>query len=130
MGHFKVKAIISSVIYEVAAVFTATDTGTMDQAAVLICPIGGTGTYKCDWGIDGTTATNNDVFDFALHIDETHQDKSNGRNKFGTSGDVDAVSRSCLLDITEGDRISFMIKNTSGAGNITIRHINVVLIRL
>jgi len=129
-GHFKVKAIISDTEYEVAAVFTATDTGTMDQAAVLICPIGGTGTYKCDWGIDGTTAANNDVIDFAFHLDGVHQNKSNGRNKFGTAGDVQSVSRSCLLDITEGDRVSWMVLNTSGSGNITIRHINVVLIRL
>ncbi len=129
-GHFKVKAIISDTVYEVAAVFTATDTGTMDQAAVLICPTGGTGTYLCTWGCDGSPATNNDVFDFALHQDATHQDKSNGRNKFGTAGDVDAISRTCLLDIAAGERVSWMVRNTSGSGNITIRHLNVVLVRL
>lgn len=129
-GHFKVKAIISSTIYEVAAVFTSTDTGTMDQAAVLICPTGGTGTYYCTWSCDATTATNNEVFDFALHLDEVHQAKSNARRKFGTAGDIGSVSKVCLLDITAGDKISFMVKNIDSAGNLTIRNLNVVLVRL
>ena len=129
-GHFKVKAIISDTEYEVAAVFTSTDTGTMDQAAVLICPTGGTGTYHCAWSCDVEAATNNHIFDFALHLDETHQPKSNARRKFATGGDIGSISKVCLLDITAGERVSFMVKNTSGSGNLTIRNLNVVLIRL
>lgn len=129
-GHFKVKAIISSTIYEVAAVFTATDTGTMDQAAVLICPTGGTGTYLCCWSCDADSATNNETFDFALHLDTTHQNKSNGRTKFGTSGDVRSLSNVSLLDITAGEKISWMVKNTDSAGNITVRNLNIVLVGL
>lgn len=129
-GHFRVKAIISDTVYEVAAVFTATDTGTMDQAAALICPMGGTGTYLCYWGMDGSTASNNHIFDFAFHLEGVHQSKSNGRNRFGSAGDVSGVDRQCLLDITAGDHVTWMVLNTSGSGNITVRHLNVVLVRL
>ncbi len=129
-GHFKVKAIISDTVYEVAAVFTATDTGTMDQAAVLLCPAGGTGTYSVAWSCDASPATNNETFDFALHLDETHQAKTNARRKFGTGGDIGSVSKVALLDITAGERISFMVKNTDSAGNITIRNLNIVLFNI
>lgn len=129
-GHFKVKAIISSTVYEVAAVFGSTDTGVMDQAAVLICPTGGTGTYLCTWSLDGSAATNNHIFDFALHQDAVHQNKSNGRLRFGSSAEVTGIDRTCLLDIVAGEKISWMVKNTSGTGNLTVRHINVVLVRL
>ncbi len=129
-GFFKVKAIISDTIYEVAAVFTATDTGTMDQAAVLICPTGGAGSYLCSWSCDATTATNNETFDFALHLDEVHQAKTNARRKFGTSGDVGSLSNTALIDIANGEKVSFMAKNADSAGNITIRNLHIVLVRL
>lgn len=129
-GHFKVKAIISSTIYEVAAVFTATDTGTMDQAATLKCPVGGAGTYLVSWSCDADTATNNETFDFAIHLETVHQAKTNGRSKFGTSGDVRSLSNTALLDIADGDKISWMVKNTDSAGNITVRNLHIVLVRL
>lgn len=129
-GFFKVKAIISSTVYEVAAVFTATDTGTMDQAATLLCPPGGAGTYLCSWSCDATTATNNETFDFALHLDEAHLPKSNARRKFGTAGDVGSMSNTALIDIADDQEISWMAKNADTAGNITVRNLHIVLVRL
>lgn len=129
-GFFKVKAIISSTIYEVAAVFTATDTGTMDQPATLMCPTGGSGTYLCAWSCDADSATNNETFDFALHLEAAHQAKTNARRKFGTSGDVGSLSNTSLLDVADGEKVSFMVKNIDSAGNITIRNLHIVLVRL
>lgn len=129
-GFFKVKAIISSTVYEVAAVFTATDTGTMDQAAVLICPMGGAGSYLCSWSCDATSATNNETFDFALHLEAAHQAKTNARRKFGTAGDVGSLSNTALVDIADGEKISWMVKNADSAGNITVRNLHIVLVRL
>lgn len=129
-GTFRVKARISDTVYEVAAVFSDTATGTMDQAAVLVCPIGGGGTYQCAWSCDCTTATNNETIDFALHLQGVHQSKTNGRSKFGTAGDVRAVSNTAILDIVDSDRVSWMVMNTDSVGNVTIRNLNVVLVRL
>ena len=129
-GFFKVKAIISDTVYEVAAVFTATDTGTMDQAAVLICPVGGAGSYLCHWSCDATSATNNETFDFAIHLDAAHQSKTNAQRKFGTAGDVGSMGNMALVDIADGEKISFMAKNADSAGNITIRNLHIVLVRL
>lgn len=129
-GVFKVKAKISDTVYEVAAVFTATDTGTMDQAATLLCPTGGEGTYLCAWSCDATTATNNETFDFAIHLEAAHQAKTNAQRKFGTAGDVGSLSNTALIDIADGEKISFMAKNADTAGNITIRNLHIVLVRL
>lgn len=129
-GFFVVKAIISDTVYEVAAVFTATDTGTTDQAAVLVCPAGGAGTYLCHWSCDATTSTNNETFDFAIHLDAAHQPKTNAQRKFGTAGDVGSMGNSALINIADGEKISFMAKNADTAGNITIRNLHIVLVRL
>lgn len=129
-GNFLIKAIVSATIYEVEAVFTATDTGTMDNAAILICPMGGTGTYLVAWSCDGTPVTNNETFDFAFHVDGVHQSKTNGRSRFGTAGDIRSLSNTSLIDIVEGQRVSWMVRNTDSAGNITIRNLNIILVRL
>lgn len=129
-GTHKVKAKISDTVFEVAAVFGSTATGVANQPATLICPAGGTGTYICTWSFDGSSAANNDIFDFALHQDGNHQSKSNGRHRFGGANEVTGLDRTCLLDIVAGEKISWMVRNTSGTGNITVRHINVVLTKL
>lgn len=129
-GTFIVKAIISTTVYEVAAVFTATDTGTMDQAAVLIAGADAAGQYLVNWATSGTSAANNETFDFAIHIGAAHEDSTNSRRKFGTAGDVGNVSGVSIIPITGGDKVSFMVANVDSAANITLRDFTMVLVRL
>jgi hypothetical protein len=129
-GVFVVKAIISPTIYEVAAVFTATDTGTMDQAATLICTAGSQGSYKLNWSLSATAVSNNDIFVFAVHVEAAHQNKSNIERKFGIAADIGAVSGAALIDVGSGEHVSFMVRNIVGSGNITLKDLNVNLVRL
>ena len=130
VGTFIIKAIISSTIYEVAAVFTATGTGTMDQASVLTADTGSAGQYKVEWHVSATSSVNNETIDFAIHVGAAHQDNTNSRRKFGTAGDVGNISGGSIITIADGDRVSFMIANTDSAGNITIRDFTLILIKL
>lgn len=129
-GYFKVKAVISDTVYEVAAVFTATDTGIMDQPATLTCPLNGAGPYRCTWSVDASPSTNNETFQFSFHLEEPHQIKSQGRTKFGVAGDVRAISTTCILDVAAGARLSFMVRNLDSTANITIRNLNVTVSKL
>ena len=129
-GVFVVKAIISTTVYEVAAVFTATDTGTMDQAATLICTPGSQGAYSLKWSVSATAASNNDIFVFAIHVEEAHQNKTNIERKFGIAADIGAMSGSAIIDVGSGEHVSFMVRNTVGSGDITLKDLNVNLVRL
>lgn len=131
VGIFKVKAIISATQYEVAAVFTATGTGTMDQAAVIIADTGSAGVYSITWGMSATSATNNETFDFRIYKDATRISGMNGRRKFGTAADFGMGSPgTTTITIADGDKVSFALSNENSAGNITIRNFTMNLIRL
>jgi len=130
VGWFAVKAIISATIYEVAAIFTATGTGTMNQGATLRALPGAAGEYSFQWSASAIAETNNDIFDFAIHVGIVHQDSTNQRQKFAIGADSQSMGGISVLEIADNDYISFMIKNTSGAGNITLRDFTLVLVRI
>ena len=130
VGTFVVKAVISANIYEVAAVFTATGTGTMDQAATLICNAGSQGQYEINWNISATAVSNNDIFVFAIHVGAGHQSKTNIERKFGIAADIGSISGGAFITVGSGERVSFMVRNTIGSGNITLKDLNVRVVRL
>ena len=123
VGLFVVNTITSSTIYEVTAVYTATDTGTVDQAAVLIAGADNAGTYVISWHSSGTSATNNETFDFELCKNATLIIGTKSRRKFGTGGDFGTFSGGSIVEIAAGDKISFALQNNDSAGNITIRNL-------
>ena len=128
VGVFIVKAIISNTQYEVEAVYTATDTGTMDAAATLTCDVGSDGDYNVSWSASASAATSSDIFDFTVYKNATVLPGSSTRRKFGTGGDVGSMSGVApVFAANAGDKISFVIVNTSGAGNTTNRHVVVRL---
>ena len=129
-GIFVVKAIISATQYEVAAVFTATDTGTMDQAATLEASNLAVGVYDVTWSGSMTTTASNETFDFKLFKNDVVIPGSSFRRKFGTGADFGMLGGlTPRFDVANGDKISFTLANTSSAGNVTIRHIVISLTR-
>jgi len=123
-GVFVVKAIISATQYEVAAVFAATDTGTMDQAATLTAGAEAMGDYRISWWASATNETNNHTFDFKVYNGATQVTGIETRRKFGTAGDFGSLSGGGGVTIAAGDVLSFVITNTSGTGNLTVRNFN------
>lgn len=127
---FKVKAIISDTIYEVAAVFTATGTGTMDQAATLEVNPTAAGVYHFVWHCSAMPASNNETFEFRLCKDESVILGSKVRRKFGTGGDFGSLSGGMVVTVASGDKLSFALRNETSAGNITIRNLTALVIKI
>lgn len=130
VGLFVVKAIISATIYEVAAVFDDDVTGTMDQAATLDAEVGSAGVYSLAWWGSGTSATNNETFDFEVQKNGVAITGTKVRRKFGTAGDFGSFSGGGIVTVADGDKISLALSNEDSVGNITIRNLALVLIRL
>ena len=122
-GIFKVKAIISATQYEVAGIYTATDTGTMDQAATLTAGTEAAGTYTLQWSVSSTTASASEIVDHFFYLHATAIARSSCRRKFGTGGDIGAMGViTPRFTVAAGQKVSFVIVNTTGAGNMTIRN--------
>jgi len=127
-GIFVVKAIISATQYEVEAVYTATDTGTMNQAATLEATIAGT--LEMSYGASATSATLNEVFDWQLMKNASHVVGSKSRRKFSGVGDYGDFGKTALVDVIAGDKISFAFRNNDSAGDTTIRNFTLVITEL
>lgn len=130
VGVFEVKAIISTTVYEVAAVYTATGTGTMDQAATLEADAVAAGVYSFSYCISATPVGNNETFDFQLYKEATAITGSKIRRKFGAGGDFGSMAGCGVISVSNGEKISFALSNEDTAANIIIRNLTIVLIRL
>lgn len=130
VGIFVVNTITSSTIYEVTATFTATGTGTMDQAATLKCGTGAAGAYNITWYCSATSATNNETFDFRLQKEASIVTGSKVRRKFGTATDFGSFSGGAIIDVADGDQISLALSNEDSAGDVTLRNFTLIVVRL
>jgi len=129
-GVFVVKTVPTTTTYTVTAVFTATDTGTMDQPATLSVNDIAVGAYAIDYSLSGTTATNNETFDFEIYRNADKVVGTKRTSKFGTGGDFRTVAGCSIVDIASGDKVCLVLENQDTAGNFTIEDISVRLIRL
>ena len=130
VGTHVVLAPVTSTTFEIASSNSTNATGTMDQAATLKAKVGSAGQYLVTWAASGTTATNNETFDFAIHVNAAHIGSTNTRRKFGTAADVGSFAGVSIIAIADGDKVSWMVDNQDTAGDITIRDLTVVLVSL
>jgi len=130
VGVFVVQQVVSTTKYEVTATFTATDTGTMNEAACLIAGAESDGVYLCIWSASASAVGANTVWDFDIHKGATALIGTRIQRKFGGAGDVGAMSGVGIFSITENDRISFMVVNQTNATDITFVNFNLVISRL
>ena len=122
-----IDSVPTTTTFQVTDTFVSSQTGTMDQAAVINADAGAAGTYQVTWSAGMTSAANNETFDFEVFIGETTQDDTHIRRKFGTAMDFGSTSGTAIIDILVGDKISFALTNTDSAGNILIRDITIIL---
>lgn len=130
VGMFKVLTVPTTTTYTVTAVFTATDTGTMDQPATLTCTPIAAGTYAIDYSLSGTTSTNNETFDFEIFNDAVEITGTKRTNKFGTGGDMRTVAGCGITIVAANAKINLALDNGDSAGNFTIEDFSVRLIKL
>lgn len=128
-GVFVVNTINSSTIYEVTAVFTATDTGTLNQCASLVAATGSAGDYLVTWTASATGVTNNETFDLEMFV-QAGGDNTTVRERLGMAGLFSNLHNSVIITIADGDHLSLGIENQDSAGDIIIRQLTIVMTRL
>ena len=129
-GTHVVLAPITATTFEIASTNSANATGRMDEAATLTIIAGAEGQYTVFWAASASGVGANEIFDFAVHVGAVHQSSTNTRRKFGGGGDVGVMAGVSIITIGSGDKVSFMIINTSSAANLTLRDFTLVLVRL
>lgn len=131
VGMRVVKAIISATAYEVLGVFTATDTGTMDQAATLeVLPIA-VGDYDLKYTTSSKPDATNETFTFQFyhyHVDDEiveKVEKTKARRKFGSGGDYGSTPGIGFHSFESGDKLCWGLANISSAADITVENLTV-----
>lgn len=126
---FVVNSINGANEFNVTTTWGTTETGQMDEAATLEALPGSAGDYHIEWAMSTTPAGSNETFDFLLYINAAEQPTSEARRKLGTGGDFGMGSWPDILTFTEGDKVSWVLQNTSSASDITARSFTVLLNR-
>ena len=115
--------------FTITATWTSDQTGYWQQGASLTCNIGSGGIYRGQWSSSGISQTNAHVFDFTPCINDTISAKAKARRKF-SNADYGSFSGCGLMNIAEGDVIQFLIQNITGAGDVTIRTLDLNIVKI
>jgi sugar lactone lactonase YvrE len=130
VGVFKVITVPSPTTYTVTAAFTATGTGTMNEAATLTILNGAAGVYAIDYSFSANPAVPNDSFDFEIFNDGVKILGTKRTIKFGPAGDFRVIAGSGIDTFLVGAKVSFILENQNTTANLTIEDLSVRLIRL
>ena len=120
--------VIDSDNYYIVDTFVADDaTGNWYEGDKLINDTGRAAKYKIDFNGFGVPETNNDVLSFHMYKDATIITSLESKRKFTSSTDVGSITASGLVTIDNNEALTFGIINTTGTGNFTMEHVNVVV---
>lgn len=83
------------------------------------------GRYLIDWNVSGETDTaNNQVMKFCIMIKDTSQAPGMAQENFITTGSIQNISGTCILDLAANDQIDIGIKNLSSGDDFIIAQAN------
>ena len=114
--------------YYIIDTFVADDaTGNWYEGDKIANDTGKSAKYKVAFHGFGTPETNNDIFEFHLYKDVWIIENLESKGKFTSSTDVKPMSASGLVTLADGEAVTFAIINTSGIGDFTMEHVNIVI---
>ena len=126
-GIFKITVIDASNYY-IIATFVADDaTGNWYEGDKLVNTTGKTAKYMVEFHGFGTPETNNDIIEFHLYKDAIVLANLESKGKFTSSTDVKPMSASGLVTLADNEAVTFAITNTTGTGDFTMEHVNMVI---
>ncbi len=128
-GIFEVVRVNTDSTFSILDTWVSDQSGTWDRGTCLTCDAGSGGFYRGTWFASVTCETNAHVFDFAPCKNATVATKAKARNKF-SNADFITGGGGALMEVSDGDKIFFVIQNTSGTGNITIRTRDMNLVKV
>lgn len=90
-----------------------------------------TGTYKVDWGMSVSSGTNNENLSGGVVINtNTWKHDSEGSSNQNNSNNAVHISGTGIYTLSVNDTVGLFVENESAAHNITIRHVNLSIIRI
>ncbi len=95
-----------------------------DDSLITVVP----GKYFVSYALSYTDG-NNEVFDSTIGINNAEQANCQSRRKI-QSMDVGHQGASCIISISNGDRITLMVKNLESSSDLIVIHAQVTLYRL
>ena len=116
-------------IFSILDTWVSDQSGTWDRGTCLTCDAGAAGFYRGNWAASGISETINHVFDFAPCKNITISTKAKARRKF-SNVDYGCFSGVALMEVSVGDKIFFIVQNTTGTGNVTIRTRDLNLVKI
>jgi len=123
-------------VYEVKTVpnvnsFTITETnsegsetGNWQRGSSLTFNAGSGGVYAGRWAASMSAATANDIFELGPVVNTTISPKAGSTRKFSNT-DVGSLSGTGMILANDGDKIFFVVRNTTAARNCTIIHFDI-----
>ena len=99
-------------------------TGTYARGGTLTAGGDNGADYSASWNVTISPQTNNHIFTMGFMLNGVPCSKCRARQKLGTAGDYNTMAGHSIIEITAGDKVSFIVKNVGADGNCTIRHGN------
>ncbi len=125
-GIFEVKTAATDT-FTVTATWDSTDTGSWQRGSNLTCDVAGK--YRGIWQATGQSADANQVLWFSPCLNTTAAVKAKSTRKF-SNADAGSFGGTALMNIAVGDKIHFIVQNTTSDGDLTIDTMNLNLARL
>lgn len=112
---------VSGNTFNITAAWAGDDaTGTYHRGTAGCVDAGGGGVYLYIWTISCTAGTANTTFDFSVFVNGTPTTAI--KRKFSTSTDVGVMAGVRIVELNEGDCLSFGMRNITNTGDITINN--------
>jgi len=127
---FVVKTIVDTTHYTVTATYTAGGTGTLNKAATLTCQAIAKGAYLITYDVSAIAAVSGETFKFFVYKNATKIPKTKRKKTFTLNSKLYDVSKSVVVHVDSGDKISLVLRNTTAAGNITWEDTDLILLKL
>ena len=105
---------------------TGSETGIWYEGDKLTAMQGASGTYKAEFNAHGVSALSNKIFSFGFYKNAVWQDNVEAKRKFA-SIDIGPMAGGGIIEVTEGDIMTFAIFNNTDTTNFTIEHASLVL---
>lgn len=116
--------------YTIVDTWVANDaTGTWIKGDNLTVDTGIDGLYKVDFSIFGFSATNNKLFRWKVYKNATWETVLHTERIFATN-DVGAMGNSGLIQLSDGDKITFAIENGTDTADFTMQHVSLTLVKI
>ena len=114
--------------FDVTATFVATGTGVYVRGDTFEAPVDGI--YSLYGNASSSSDSANIIMEFDFAINAIPVQKGSAIRKFGTAGDVGNLSSHTLVNLTAGDKITFVLKNKTNTADLTTQSGSIIIKRI